>query len=88
MTTTPHPLVTAARRLAHDLLVPQAERADRAEVPASHVEAVRRAGLLGVGAPREYGGAAAPVAVARETAEILAGACCSTWFVADAAPRR
>jgi alkylation response protein AidB-like acyl-CoA dehydrogenase len=81
MTTTPHPLVTAARRLARDLLVPQAERVDRAEVPASHVEAVRRAGLLGVGAPREYGGAAAPVAVARETAEILAGACCSTWFV-------
>ncbi|MGH1551481.1 hypothetical protein ACRAWF_02605 [Streptomyces sp. L7] len=28
-----------------------------------------------------YGGSAAPGAVARETAEILAGACCSTWFV-------
>ncbi|WP_344532966.1 acyl-CoA dehydrogenase family protein [Streptomyces levis] len=81
MTTTAHPLVTAARRLARDLLVPQAERVDQEEVPASHVEAVRRAGLLGVGAPREYGGADAPVAVARETAEILAGACCSTWFV-------
>ncbi|MFI8171514.1 acyl-CoA dehydrogenase family protein [Streptomyces sp. NPDC085931] len=81
MTTTAHPLVTAARRLARDLLVPQAERVDRTEVPAGHLEAIRRAGLLGVGAPREYGGADAPVAVARETAEILAGACCSTWFV-------
>ncbi|MGA5895802.1 acyl-CoA dehydrogenase family protein [Streptomyces venetus] len=81
MTTTPHPLVTAARRLAHDLLVPDAERVDQEGVPASHIEAVKRSGLLGVGAPREYGGADAPVAVARETAEILAGACCSTWFV-------
>jgi alkylation response protein AidB-like acyl-CoA dehydrogenase len=81
MTTTPHPLVTGAHRLARDLLVPQAERVDREEVPASHVEAVKRAGLLGVVAPQEYGGADAPVAVARETAEILAGACCSTWFV-------
>ncbi|MET9392993.1 acyl-CoA dehydrogenase family protein [Streptomyces sp. NPDC006624] len=81
MTTTPHPLVTVARRMAHDLLVPHAERVDQEGVPASHVEAVRRSGLLGVGAPQEYGGAGAPVDVARETAEILAGACCSTWFV-------
>ncbi|MFF4983095.1 acyl-CoA dehydrogenase family protein [Streptomyces sp. NPDC001046] len=81
MTTTAHPLVTAAQRLARDLLVPQAERVDQEGVPASHIEAIRRAGLLGVGAPAEYGGADAPVAVARRTAEILAGACCSTWFV-------
>ncbi|MFE6409240.1 acyl-CoA dehydrogenase family protein [Streptomyces sp. NPDC057837] len=81
MTTTAHPLVTAARRLARDVLLPQAEHVDRTQAPTGHVEAIRRAGLLGVGAPREYGGADAPVAVARETAEILAGACCSTWFV-------
>ncbi|MBR8639888.1 acyl-CoA/acyl-ACP dehydrogenase [Streptomyces tuirus] len=81
MTATPHPLVSSARRLARELLVPNAERVDQGEVPASHIEAVKRAGLLGVGAPKEYGGADAPVAVARETAEILAGACCSTWFV-------
>ncbi|MFD5340809.1 acyl-CoA dehydrogenase family protein [Streptomyces hawaiiensis] len=81
MTTTSHPLVTRAQRLASDLLLPQAERVDQEGVPASHVEAVKRAGLLGVVAPQEYGGADAPVAVARETAEILAGACCSTWFV-------
>ncbi|WP_320773492.1 acyl-CoA dehydrogenase family protein [Streptomyces sp. CRN 30] len=81
MTTTPHPLVTAARRLADDLLVPSASRVDQEGVPASHLAAVRRSGLLGVSAPAEYGGAGAPDAVARETAEILAGACCSTWFV-------
>ncbi|MFC9686421.1 acyl-CoA dehydrogenase family protein [Streptomyces sp. NPDC056948] len=81
MTTTPHPLVTRAQRLAHDLLVPHAERVDQEGVPASHIAAVKRSGLLGVGAPKEYGGADAPVGVARETAEILAGACCSTWFV-------
>ncbi len=50
-------------------------------MPASHLDAVRRGGLLGVSAPEEFGGAAAPDSVAREIAEILAGACCSTWFV-------
>ncbi|GGT04841.1 MULTISPECIES: acyl-CoA dehydrogenase family protein [Streptomyces] len=81
MTTTPHPLVTRARRLADELLVPSASRVDQEGVPVSHIGAVRRSGLLGVSAPGEYGGAGAPDAVARETAEILAGACCSTWFV-------
>ncbi|MGW4081599.1 acyl-CoA dehydrogenase family protein [Streptomyces sp. NPDC004822] len=81
MTTLDHPLVDRARRLAADLLAPQAARVDQEGVPASHIEAIRRSGLLGVSAPREYGGWAAPAAVARRTAEILAGACCSTWFV-------
>nr|WP_030230754.1 MULTISPECIES: acyl-CoA dehydrogenase family protein [unclassified Streptomyces] len=81
MPSSPHPLVTRAQRLACDLLVPNAERVDQGEVPASHIAAVKRSGLLGVSAPKRYGGAEAPVAVARETAEILAGACCSTWFV-------
>lgn len=81
MTTTTHALVTRARQLADDLLAPQAERVDQEGVPAGHIEAVKRSGLLGVSAPVAYGGSAAPGAVARETAEILAGACCSTWFV-------
>ncbi|MEU1187228.1 acyl-CoA dehydrogenase family protein [Streptomyces sp. NPDC005859] len=79
--TAPHPLVTRARRLADDLLVPHAEQVDRGEVPMSHLVEIRRSGLLGLNAPKEYGGAAAPASVVRETAEILAGACCSTWFV-------
>ncbi|MCX4878562.1 acyl-CoA dehydrogenase family protein [Streptomyces sp. NBC_00847] len=81
MTAAPHPLVSTARSLADDLLAPNAARIDREGVPESHVDAVRRSGLLGVSAPQEYGGAGAPDAVAREVAEILAGACCSTWFV-------
>ncbi|MEU9479366.1 acyl-CoA dehydrogenase family protein [Streptomyces sp. NPDC048191] len=82
MTVTPaHPLIDRARRLATDLLAPEAERVDREGVPASHIDAVKRSGLLGVGAPVAYGGSAAPPAVLRRTAEILAGACCSTWFV-------
>ncbi|MER6347154.1 acyl-CoA dehydrogenase family protein [Streptomyces sp. NPDC001595] len=82
MTTTPHPLVARARRLAEDLLVPHAERVDQeGGVPASHLAAVRESGVLGVSAPPEYGGAGAPDGVAREIQEVLAGACGSTWFV-------
>ncbi|EPD64187.1 MULTISPECIES: acyl-CoA dehydrogenase family protein [unclassified Streptomyces] len=81
MAVAPHPLVAAARSLAEYVLAPNAARVDQEGVPVSHVEALRRAGLLGVSAPEEYGGAGAPDAVAREIAEILAGACCSTWFV-------
>ncbi|MFJ5309322.1 acyl-CoA dehydrogenase family protein [Streptomyces sp. NPDC088350] len=78
---TSHSLIAQARRLADDLLVPHAEQVDQEGVPATHIEAVKQSGLLGVSAPVAYGGSAAPGAVARETAEILAGACCSTWFV-------
>ncbi|MBW8818576.1 MAG: acyl-CoA/acyl-ACP dehydrogenase [Streptomyces sp.] len=81
MTTEPHPLLATARALADDLLAPHATRVDQEGVPASHLDAIRRSGLLGVSAPKEYGGAGAPDAVAREIQEILAGACCSTWFV-------
>ncbi|MER6185072.1 acyl-CoA dehydrogenase family protein [Streptomyces sp. NPDC001652] len=81
MTMAPHPLVVRTQELADRLLSPQAARVDLAEVPASHVAEIRQSGLLGVSAPREYGGAGAPDSVAREIQEILAGACCSTWFV-------
>ncbi|MFI1374309.1 acyl-CoA dehydrogenase family protein [Streptomyces longwoodensis] len=76
-----HPLVARARRLADDLLAPSAERVDAEGVPAAHIQAIKRSGLLGVSAPRAYGGAEAPAAVARETAEVLSGACGATWFV-------
>ncbi|MER6030108.1 acyl-CoA dehydrogenase family protein [Streptomyces sp. NPDC001851] len=79
--TTPHPLLDRAHRLATDLLIPEAERVDQEAVPVSHIEAVKSAGLLGVGAPVASGGSEAPPDVVRRTAEILAGACCSTWFV-------
>ncbi|WP_208921775.1 acyl-CoA dehydrogenase family protein [Streptomyces capitiformicae] len=81
MTTSPHPLVVQARRLAAEVLAPQAERVDQEGVPAGSIEAIKKSGLLGVNAPVAYGGSGAPNSVAREIAEILAGACCSTWFV-------
>ncbi|MFJ6084734.1 acyl-CoA dehydrogenase family protein [Streptomyces sp. NPDC092369] len=81
MTVESHPLISVARSLADDLLAPHAAQVDQGTVPASHIEAIRRSGLLGVSAPKEYGGAGAPDTVAREVAEILSGACCSTWFV-------
>lgn len=81
MTMAPHPLVVRTQELADRLLSPQAARVDLAEVPVSHIAEIRQSGLLGVSAPREYGGAGAPDSVAREIQEILAGACCSTWFV-------
>ncbi|MFF1404007.1 acyl-CoA dehydrogenase family protein [Streptomyces sp. NPDC058294] len=77
----PHPLVARARRLAAELLLPEAEHVDQEGVPPGHVEAVKRSGLLGVAAPVDHGGSGAPPAVLREITEILAGACCSTWFV-------
>lgn len=81
MTDTAHPLVVRARRLAADLLVPEAERVDQEGVPASLIGALKESGLLGAAAPVAYGGFGAPSAVVRETTEILAGACCPTWFV-------
>ncbi|MFF3447761.1 acyl-CoA dehydrogenase family protein [Streptomyces sp. NPDC002667] len=81
MTVPPHPLVTAARELAAGVLAPRAEAVDRDGMPASSIEALKRSGMLGIAAPVVDGGSAAPAAVVRETAEILAGACCSTWFV-------
>jgi len=81
MTTSPDALLARTRELADTLLAPDAARVDQAEVPARHLDAIRRAGVLGVSAPEAYGGADASDAVAREIQEILAGACGSTWFV-------
>ncbi|MGX1372224.1 alkylation response protein AidB-like acyl-CoA dehydrogenase [Streptomyces canus] len=81
MTTAAHPLLATARALADGLLAPHAARVDQEGVPQGHLDAIKRSGLLGVSAPPEYGGSGAPDAVAREVQEILAGACCSTWFV-------
>jgi alkylation response protein AidB-like acyl-CoA dehydrogenase len=76
-----HPLVTAAARLAADLLFPGAADVDAGQVPRSHLEALAAAGLFGITAPLTAGGSAAPGPVARRVHEILAGADASTWFV-------
>jgi alkylation response protein AidB-like acyl-CoA dehydrogenase len=63
--------------VAEDVLAPAAEATDQAPVvPASHLEALAGAGLMGL-----YRPPAAPAAVVREVYEILAGACGVTFFV-------
>jgi alkylation response protein AidB-like acyl-CoA dehydrogenase len=76
-----HPLAEAARRLATDLLAPAAAQVDASGVPLSHLRAIADAGLLGLAAPVEVGGAGAPFSVFSEVTEALAGADASTWFV-------
>lgn len=75
-----HPLVAAARDLAAAVLAPGAADADRYGVRRETVDALAAAGLLGLGAPSDAGGSAAPADVVREITELLAGADCSTWF--------
>ncbi|MEU5181955.1 acyl-CoA dehydrogenase family protein [Streptomyces longwoodensis] len=76
-----HPLLVRARDLSDDLLAPNAQQVDRSGLPASHLDALRASGLLGVSAPRTCGGAEASDRVARVVQEVLARGCCSTWFV-------
>ena len=75
------PAVRAAHRLAADRLVPQAQRVDVEGVGRDQVDALVAAGLLGLDAPTSVGGGGRPAPVAREVAELLGGACGTTWFV-------
>jgi len=75
-------LVEAARRLADDLLSPEAEATDQAAiVPRRHVDALADAGLCAIAGPATFGGHAAPPSVTRQVYEALAGACGVTFFV-------
>jgi alkylation response protein AidB-like acyl-CoA dehydrogenase len=76
-----HRLVAAARRLAAQVLAPAAAQVDLEGVPRSHLDAMADAGLLGVIAPVEAGGAGAEPPVFREVNEHLAGADAAAWFV-------
>jgi alkylation response protein AidB-like acyl-CoA dehydrogenase len=76
-----HRLVAAARRVADEVLIPSAADVDRNGVPPEHLAALADAGILGMCAPVEFGGSAAPAPVVRQVTELLAGACCPTWFV-------
>jgi len=76
-----HRLVSAARDLATRLLEPLAAEVDQGVVPRSHLDAIAKAGLLGVVAPKSEGGADAGPTVFREVTEQLAGADAATWFV-------
>jgi len=76
-----HSAVTTAREIGDSLLRPQAERVDVEGVPRSHIDALGDAGLLGIVAPADAGGADASLAVMRAVTEELAAADTSTWFV-------
>ncbi len=78
--TTPDP-VLAARRLATEVLAPQAEHVDVHGVRRETVDLIAAAGLLGVFAPVELGGGGATGPVVREVVEALGGADGATWFV-------
>nr|WP_272956114.1 acyl-CoA dehydrogenase family protein [Actinopolymorpha rutila] len=71
----------AAHQLAADLLAPNAADVDTTTVPRSHLDALGRAGLLGLAAPVADGGSAAPPRLQRRIQEVLAGADAATWFV-------
>lgn len=75
------PRVAAAHGVADTVLRPSAADVDRDGVPVTHLQALGEAGLLGLAAPEEDGGSAAPPPVFRRVVEILAGADCATWFV-------
>src|SRR5215469_4624777 len=73
--------IATAARIAAELLGPAAAEVDRTAVPRSHLDALAVRGLLGLRAPLEAGGSAAPQPVVRAVEEILAAADPATWFV-------
>ena len=77
----PSPLLRAAQTLAADLLEPHAAEVDATTVPRAHLDALAKVGLLGLAAPVEDGGSAAPPRLQRRIQEVLSGADAATWFV-------
>ncbi|MGH8934116.1 MAG: acyl-CoA dehydrogenase family protein [Egibacteraceae bacterium] len=75
--------IEAAARLTAELLEPSAVEVEQEGVPRSHLDALAKAGLLGLRAPAEVGGSSSPRSVFRAVGEILAGACPTTWFVQE-----
>lgn len=75
-------IVEAARRLGESVLGPNAELSDQMAAPnRANFEALADAGLLGIAAPRQYGGLEASGATQREVTRILASYCGVTTFI-------
>lgn len=75
-------ILEAARRVGEEVLGPNAQASDRAEGPnPTCFRALAEAGLLGLSAPKEYGGLDASGSVQRECTRILASYCGVTTFV-------
>jgi alkylation response protein AidB-like acyl-CoA dehydrogenase len=75
-------LLDKAGALAEDLLFSNALATDASDiVPRAHLDALADAGLYGIAAPEQYGGAGLDMASACSVIEVLAGGCLSTAFV-------
>jgi len=75
-------VIATARRLADEVLFPDAMRVDRLDaLPAAHLDALAAAGLYGALAPAEAGGLGLDLRQLSAVAEELAGGCLATAFV-------
>lgn len=75
-------VLDAARRVADEVLRPNAEAVDTADGPRKeNFEALAAAGLLGLAVPRKYGGLDVSGTTQRNVTEILASACGATNFI-------
>ncbi len=75
-------ILDTARRLGESVLGPNAELSDQMNGPnRANFDALAASGLLGMGAPRQYGGLEASGATQREVTQILASYCGVTTFI-------
>ena len=82
MTTTSRDVLAVARRLADDLLFPEATRIDRLDaLPAAQLDALAAEGLYGASVPVGAGGLGLDLGVACAVTEELASGCLTTTFV-------
>jgi alkylation response protein AidB-like acyl-CoA dehydrogenase len=75
-------IITAARRLADDVLFPDAMRVDGLDaVPAAHLDALAAEGLYGASVPERAGGLGLDLRTTCAVTEELASGCLATTFV-------
>jgi alkylation response protein AidB-like acyl-CoA dehydrogenase len=75
-------ILRRAQHIADTILEPRAQATDRAaEPPRENIRALAEAGLLGITAPKVYGGHGVSGACQRAFTEIITAACGTTWFV-------
>jgi alkylation response protein AidB-like acyl-CoA dehydrogenase len=75
-------VLTAARRLADEMLFPDAMQVDRLDVlPPAHLDALAAQGLFGAPAPREAGGLGLDLRELSAVVAEVAGGCLATAFV-------
>jgi alkylation response protein AidB-like acyl-CoA dehydrogenase len=74
--------LSQAGNVAEEVLFPSAMKVDAADrIPATHLDALARAGLYGLAGPVDAGGLDADLATFCSVIEIMAGGCLATTFV-------